>query len=241
MGVGRMESARPPSCASCGARAAAWGASGRSPARAGASEKAGPRARARVPRAARLEIQPLTPERWTDLEQLFGPSGAYSNCWCTYWRLRRDEFDAAGGARKKAILRGVVDGGDVPGLLAYRDGAPVGWVAVQPREAYPTLDRSPRLKRVDDAPVWSITCFFVAKAHRRTGVMRALLDGAVAHARASGATTLEGYPTVAGGETGKGATGYQGLVPAFERAGFREVARPSARQRIMRRALRPSR
>lgn len=193
--------------------------------------------RAPMPPRAQVEVHPLTPERWPDLEALFGPSGAYSNCWCTFWRLTRKEFDASAPAAKKALLRGVVDAGREPGLLAYLDGAPVAWVAVQPREAYPSLERSPTLKRVDDAPVWSITCFFVAKAHRRTGLMRLLVEAAAAHARSRGATSLEAYPTVPGRDAGKGASGYMGLLPAFERAGFREVARPSPTRRVVRRAL----
>lgn len=193
-----------------------------------------------MPRRARTEVHPAAPERWADLERLFGRSGAYSNCWCSYWKIRRDEFDAWPGPRKRSLLKEAVDRGEAPGLLAYRGGEPVGWVAVQPREAYPALERSPRLRRVDGAPVWSITCFFVAKAHRRAGVMRALLDAAVAHARAAGATLVEAYPTVAPRGPLSGAAGYQGLLPAFERAGFREVARPSPRQRIVRRSLRPS-
>lgn len=187
------------------------------------------------PAPAPLVTRPLTPERWPDLEQLFGKNGAYSNCWCTYWRIKRSEFDGWSPERKRALLKGATEAGDVPGLLAYRGGAPVGWVAVQPRTAFAALERSPTLKRIDDAPVWSITCFFIHKEHRGTGVMRALLDAAVAHARASGASIVEGYPTIARKPL-RGADGYMGLVPAFERAGFREVARPSATRRVMRRA-----
>ena len=138
------------------------------------------------------------------------------------------------GERRKDLRR-VVEDGDVPGLLAYRAGAPVGWVAVQPRAAYAALARSRNLKPADDAPVWSVTCFFVPKAHRRTGLQTALLKEAVAHARKAGAPAIEGYPIVA--DALRGCDGYMGLVPAFERAGFREVARPTRRIRVMRRDL----
>lgn len=190
-----------------------------------------------MPRRASFEVLPVTPERWLDLERLFGPNGAYSNCWCTYWMLTRKEFDAGPPSRKKGILHGLVEEGREPGLLAYRDGEPVAWVAVQPREAYAALERSPLLKRVDDEPVWSVTCFFVRKEHRRTGLMAPMLDAAARHAKARGARILEGYPMLPAKEGLKGASGYVGLVPAFERAGFREVARPSAGRRVMRRAL----
>lgn len=191
-----------------------------------------------MPRQANVVVRPATPESWDDLERLFGPNGAYSNCWCTFWRITRKEFDGAPPAEKRGMMKRLVESGSEPGLLAYRDGEPVAWVALQPREAYPGLDRSRVLKRVDDAPVWAITCFFVHKGHRRTGLMRVLLEAAARHAKEKGARILEGYPTVAGKEGLKGADGYMGLAPAFERAGFVEVARPTARRRVMRRALR---
>lgn len=197
-----------------------------------------------MPRRTTLAIHPLTPDRWGDLEALFGKNGAYSNCWCTYWLLKRSDFDAASGVKKRALLRSVVDEGAEPGLLAYEEGAPVGWVALQPRAAYASLLRSPMLRAAPGARehdgIWSITCFFVRKDRRRTGVMRALLDGAADHARRHGAHTLEGYPTLPpqeGRTRLTGSSGYMGLVPAFERAGFREAGRPSATRRIMRRAL----
>jgi GNAT superfamily N-acetyltransferase len=121
--------------------------------------------------------------------------------------------------------------------VAYRDGEPVGWIAVQPREAYRALDRSPLTKgRRDEAGAWSVTCFFVHPDHRQTGLMTTLLKAAVAHARKHGAAALEGYPY----EPDKidGASGYMGLRSVFETAGFREVARPAARRSIMRRAFR---
>lgn len=190
----------------------------------------------RVPRRADVAFHAVTPERWPDLERLFGPNGAYSNCWCTYWMLPRKRFDEGPPSRKKALLRGLVDEGREPGVLAYRDREPVGWVAVQPREAYASLERSPTLKRVDDEPVWSVTCFFVRKDHRRTGLMVPLLETAARHAKARGARILEGYPVLPK-EGLKPPSAYMGLVPAFERAGFREVARPSAARRVMRKTL----
>ena len=182
------------------------------------------------------EIQPATPERWGDLERLFGPRGAYSNCWCMFWRLRRTDFGALPADKRKAGLRAWVRSGAEPGLIAYRKGQPVAWCALAPRSEYAALAASRKLKPVGDlAGVWSITCYFVTKEHRRTGLMSALLAAAARHARRNGARLLEGYPVVA--ESLSGCAGYTGLVPAYKRAGFKVVARPSRAMRVMQKAL----
>lgn len=189
----------------------------------------------------RTVVVPASPERWSDVERLFGPRGAYGDCWCTFWRLPRAEYREMNAAEKRRDLRDAVRGGDVPGLLALRDDVPVGWVAVQPRGAFAALLRSPTLrpqKRGESAddPVGAVTCFFIHKEHRRSGLMTTLLKAAVRHAKASGAAAIEGYPYES--EEISGAAGYMGLVPAYERAGFVEVARPSMGRRVMRRELR---
>jgi GNAT superfamily N-acetyltransferase len=183
------------------------------------------------------EIHPVTRDRWADLERLFGPKGAYFNCWCMYWRVRRRDFRAMEPGERKAALRAWVRSGAEPGLLAYRGGKPVAWCAVAPRDEYAALAASPKLKPIGDtAGVWSITCYFVAKEHRRTGLMSALLAAAARHARRKGARVLEGFPVTA--DSLSGCVGYTGLVPAYRKAGFRIVARPSRSMRVMQKPLR---
>jgi GNAT superfamily N-acetyltransferase len=181
-------------------------------------------------------IFPATRERWRDLETLFGPRGGYYDCWCMFWRLRRRDFRAMRPVERKAELRRWVRSGAQPGLIAYRNGAPVAWCALAPRREYAALAASRKLKPVGDAAgVWSITCFFVSKEHRRTGLMSALLEAAARYARRKGARLLEGYPVIA--EALRGCEGYTGLVPAYRRAGFRIVARPSRAMRVMQKAI----
>jgi len=180
-----------------------------------------------------LRFHPLTPDRWGDFETLFGPSGAYGGCWCMWPRLRRKEFDAHSGAENKEAMKGAVDSGEEPGLLAYSGEEPVGWVALAPRERLAHLERSRTLKRVDDRPVWSTVCFVVDKRVRGRGMMTKLLAAAVEQARRHGATIVEGYPVEPKGAL-SGYSGYTGIVSTFRKAGFVEVARRSERQPIMR-------
>src|SRR6185369_1198949 len=111
----------------------------------------------------KFEYHSLTPDRWSDLEELFGARGACGGCWCMLWRLKRSEFERQKGQANKECMRSLIDSGEVPGLLAYAGEEPVGWCAIAPRECYPALERSRVLRRIDDRPVWSVTCLFVKK------------------------------------------------------------------------------
>ncbi|OGT79677.1 MAG: hypothetical protein A3H91_03140 [Gammaproteobacteria bacterium RIFCSPLOWO2_02_FULL_61_13] len=185
-----------------------------------------------------LKFAPLTTARWADLEDLFGERGACGGCWCMVWRLKRTEFEARKGRRNRNALRKIVAAGESPGFLAYAGGKPIGWCAVAPRQVYPSLERSRVLARVDEKPVWSITCLFIARPFRRAGVSAQLLRAAADHARARGATLVEGYPVEPRTRTVPDVFAWTGLASAFRRAGFREVARRSETRPIMRLALR---
>ncbi len=181
-----------------------------------------------------LEFHPVTAARWQDLETLFGKNGAYANCWCMWWRMTRSAFDKQTGQEKKQALKAIVDSDEVPGFLAYAHGQPIAWCSIAPRESYPSLGRSWVLKRVDEEPVWSIVCFFVAKPFRRQGFMVRLLKAAIEYAREHGAEIVEGYPVEPKESELSGAFGFTGIVSAFREAGFVEVLRRSENRPIMR-------
>jgi GNAT superfamily N-acetyltransferase len=180
------------------------------------------------------EIHPVTPDRWDDLVALFGPNGAYSSCWCMWWRLTSSEFDRRHGAGTRRALKGLVDRGRVPGLLAYVDGKPVGWVSVAPREEFGRVERSRQLRPIDDKPVWSIVCFYIHRKSRGRGVGSALLRGAVEYAGKKGAEIVEAYPVDARGKNIPSAELYTGTVGMFRAAGFEIAAERGGRRRIMR-------
>jgi GNAT superfamily N-acetyltransferase len=193
-----------------------------------------------LPQGVSLEVLPVTPDRWDDVADLAGERGFTSGCWCMWWRVTSKEFEERHGAGLRQDFRELVAAGPEPGLLAYVDGRPVGWVAVAPRDEYPRLERSPKLRRLDDRPVWSITCFTIDRQHRRQGVAAALLDAAVDFARQRGADVVEAYPIDTGGGKRSSADLYTGTLAMFERAGFEEVARRGGRP-IVRRTLALSR
>jgi GNAT superfamily N-acetyltransferase len=187
----------------------------------------------------RIEVHPVTPDRWDDLVLLFerrGPHGGTPvtlGCWCMYWRRTEADFTSSWGTTNREALEELVAGGNEPGLLAYADGEPVGWCSVRPREEFVRLERSRVLKRVDDRPVWSIVCFYVQADRRRQGVATALLEAAVAHAAAHGGGVVEAYGC--GPKDTDPFTGHQAM---FEAAGF-EPVEDRGRRTIVRRICAP--
>ena len=191
-----------------------------------------------VPDPERIDVRPLTPERWADFEALFGRQGAISGCWCMYFRQLPSEWRTTGNAERKAAILAVVDSGRVPGLLAYRGGQAVGWCSVAPRQEFVRIEVSRTLGPVDERPAWSIVCFFIARRARGSGVAAALLAAAVAYAAQHGASLVEAYPSDPHGRRMSDMGAFMGVVPMFERAGFAEVARRSSVSHpIMRREL----
>ena len=185
------------------------------------------------------QVFPVTADRWPDLESLFGPKGAYAGCWCMNWRLKRSVYKELDGEGRKDELRNLTYNNRVPGVLAYADGAPVGWCSIGPRQEFAALETSRILKRIDDLPVWSIVCFYVAKTARRSGLMTALLRGAVDYARQQGARIVEGYPIdmqtpLLAGQKLTGYSGFMGIASVYRDTGFVEVDRASETQLIMR-------
>jgi GNAT superfamily N-acetyltransferase len=155
-----------------------------------------------------------------------------------YYRQSSSEFRARKGDANRRALRRLVTGERAPGILAYAGDEPIGWCAVGPRAEYTRLARSRNLQPVDDQPVWSVPCLFVARAWRRRGVTARLLEAAARHARACGARILEGYPIATKKGDVPAAFAWNGFVPSFLAAGFVEVLRRSPRQAIVRRDLR---
>jgi GNAT superfamily N-acetyltransferase len=134
-------------------------------------------------------------------------------------------------------MKKIIMAGQEPGILAYADGKPIGWCAIAPRETYPSLERSNVLKRVDDSPVWSVTCFYVARGYRRKGITTQLLEAAIRFARRHSARIVEGYPIDTGGEKRNTVSVFTGVVSTFADAGFVEVERRSPTRPIMRRVI----
>ena len=179
-----------------------------------------------------MEVVPASLATWDALADLFARRGGGDarSCWCLWWRVRAKDFGTPSANRER--LRGLVESGPPPGLVALAGGRAVGWVGLGPRPDFERLQRSRVIPRVDGATPWAIVCFVVDAEARGRGVASALLAAAVEHARAAGAPTVEGYPVdpaaTPGGRTSD--TGaFTGTRSMFERAGFHVAATTSSR------------
>lgn len=185
--------------------------------------------------AQRLSLEPLTKKNWDKLEQLFGDKGACGNCWCMYYRLKKKAFDEGkSGGRNKTLLQQLVWKHQPTGLLGIYEGNAVAWCAFAPREDFIKLENSRVHKRIDDAAVWSIPCFYIDKKFRKKGFTFELLKAVINHAKRKGIKVIEAYPVIP--TTGKlpDAFAWNGLYQSFERAGFEIVDQASKNRPMVR-------
>ena len=191
---------------------------------------------------ARVDVRPLTPERWDDLVALFNGRGGSQvrGCWCMFYR-RSGRADVPPGVtaaqNNQRDLKALVDEGIVPGLIGYRAGKPIAWISFGPREQFAKLARSPVMKPVDARLVWSVVCFFTAVEARGQRVSETMLEHAAAFARKRGATLLEAYPVDKPARERDDSMWF-GAKSLYDRAGFCEVARRKPARPVMRKALR---
>ncbi|MCO1655958.1 GNAT family N-acetyltransferase [Pseudonocardia humida] len=177
-----------------------------------------------------LTIRPVTSQRWVDLVALFDEGGEPRRCWCTYFRMPKPRWNAMQVDERRGAFEEIVASGAEPGLLAYDDEGPVGWVSVAPREEFlPHLERTRVLKPAPGEGVWSVLCFVVSKRARGRGVAHALLAAAVEHARGRGAEAVEGHPLDESRRELIAMEAYVGVTSMFEGAGFTEIDRRGVR------------
>lgn len=180
--------------------------------------------------AGSMVSYPLTPERFSDMEQVFGDRGVARNCFCMHWRRPDGGFADDRDNRDRFADR--ASRGRPPGLLGYIAERPVGWVQVGPRNEFPTIERSRLLKPIDNIETWSINCFVVRTGHRRRGIGAGLLAAAIAYARDQGASAIEAYPV--DGERASAVDYFTGTIGMFNEHGFVEIIRRNDTRPIVR-------
>jgi GNAT superfamily N-acetyltransferase len=191
-----------------------------------------------------VRVVPANEATWQDLDAIFGTRGAGARCYCQRYKLAPGEAFGNFPAEERAHRLRTQTECDHPasettsGLVAYLDGEPVGWCAVEPRPAYEGLLRvfrvpwDGRSEDKADESVWAVTCLFTRARFRKRGVSRALAHAAVGFARERGARALESYPIVTKAVIEEEL--HVGTVGVFSQAGFTEIGRPSKRRAVMR-------
>ena len=183
-----------------------------------------------APIVKNIDFRPVTRANLEDLERFSRAHGKFRYCSCMRWRMTSTEFSRSDNPKRIGALRGEVASGGSTGVLAYADGVPVGWCSIAPREGFRGLERYRKLARIDDAAVWSVTCFFIDRRYRRIGLTADLLKAAVRYAGDKGARIVEGYPV----DPAATSYTYMGSPGTFTRAGFTDVTPPGRERKMFR-------
>ena len=189
-----------------------------------------------------LRFVPANEAPWDDLQAIL--TGVARRCQCQRQRLGDHDWWRMPESERAAILRAETHCDDprateTIGIVAYQNDEPVAWCAVDRRSVYGRVRGSPvpwqgRDEDPNDDSVWAIPCMVVRKGHRGAGLTYPLVAAAAEHARARGASAVEGYPMLTAGVKVIWDELSVGAVGPFLAAGFREVTHPTKRRLVMR-------
>lgn len=182
----------------------------------------------------KLHIQPLSVQTWNDFETLFTDKGGCNNCWCMLYRRNNKDFtEGKKNGSNRTSMKQLVDQNTPTGLIVYQGNEPISWVSFAPREILEKMKRSRVHKPIDNQPVWSITCMFVAAKHRKQGQSVPALEAVIDYANSSGIKIIEAYPTVPN-QTLPDPFVWTGLLNSFLKAGFKIVDQTSKNRPMVR-------
>lgn len=181
---------------------------------------------------AKLSFQELTSRNWKQYEELMGEKGGCGNCWCMYFRIPTKEFQENKPNGNKKLMKQLVKKNKPVGLIAFLSKQPVGWLALAPREDYMKIENSRVFKRIDDKPVWSISCFFIKKEYRHKGLSGQLIKGVVEFAKKKKIKVLEAYPAIPYAEKVPHPFLWVGVLSSFLKNGF-TIVKQNSKSRAM--------
>ena len=150
------------------------------------------------------------------------------------WRLKSKDFEKMKGEANKKAMRKIVKNNEPSGMIGYIGNEPIAWCALAPREKFIRLETSRALKRIDDEPVWSVTCFFILKKFRRQGLSVEMLKGVIEHCKKQKIRIIEAYPIEPYNENMPDVFAWTGIAKSFLKAGFKVAARHLGTRPVMR-------
>ncbi|MCH4208818.1 GNAT family N-acetyltransferase [Bifidobacterium sp.] len=182
--------------------------------------------------------QPATVQRWDDVETVLCGGGDGRSCQCQWPVVGAPTWRTTNAAQRADLLHHELLGPLAPGVLAYIDGQPAGWVRVGPRPMQQRLGRSRIVRQgsaepIDAPDVWAVTCFSIRREYRHRGLGAVLLDAAIEHARSHGARVLEAYPIDTAVSSASSNALFVGVLSTFLRSGFQIVARPTPSRAVV--------
>src|SRR2546421_4672992 len=143
--------------------------------------------------AAQFRIRKLGSETWPDFARIVEKhNGVWGGCWCVAFHLNRSQEKEWTGKHRAQF------------------GPPVELPA-----------RMSGFNRLGEAlPDWRITCFFVDRDHRKEGVAKAALEGALRVIGGKGGGAVGGYPIDTRGKPYSSSFLWGGTEAMFAALGF---------------------
>jgi predicted GNAT family acetyltransferase len=169
-------------------------------------------------------VKPVEKNNWTDFESFFQSKGGPSYCWCMVWRMTKDELKQNNSACRKEFIKQRVLSNIPIGLLGYFKDEAIAWCSIAPRETHQRLGGDETINNV-----WSITCFYIKKEHRKQGLVKLLIKSAINYAQENGAEYMEAYPVKKDSPSYR----FMGFIKTFEEAGFKYIKMAGTRRHVM--------
>ncbi len=191
--------------------------------------------RVRQPKT-RFLIKELRSETWPGFERIVEKhNGVWGGCWCLAFHLKRSQEKQWAG-KHKALKEKLVRANQSHAVLVYDGADVVGWCQFGPPVELP--GRMSGYGKLDVAPPdWRITCFFVDRDHRKEGVSKAALQGALHIIASKGGGTVDGYPIDTRGKPYSSSFLWGGTHSMFTEFGFRPLGALGSSKWVMRKVV----
>lgn len=167
-------------------------------------------------------VRALSPDTWDGFAGLAQRhNGVFGGCWCTFFHTMHSEktFDADDN---RSLKRRLVEEGRAHAALVYDGDEAVAWCEYGSPEELPNIYHRKQYDAGETNPApWRITCFFVDRDHRRSGVAREALDGALQLIALAGGGEVVSFPNeLPPGKRTSSSFLHNGTRAMFEKAGF---------------------
>jgi GNAT superfamily N-acetyltransferase len=179
--------------------------------------------------------KPLTSATWPDFARVVEKhNGVWGGCWCMAFHA-----EGARSVKNRSLKEQRVREGRAHAALVYAGSDCVGWCQFGPTDELPRikLQRS-YAEKLQRLPDWRITCFFVDRDHRHTGVASAALRGALREIARLGGGRVESYPEDVKGRSITWSFLHNASVAMFEKQGFRRDRRIGKNHWVVHKAVR---
>jgi GNAT superfamily N-acetyltransferase len=184
-----------------------------------------------------LTIKALDTGTWPGFERLARKhNGVWGGCWCTAFHPKSPEQRQSSEATR-AYKERLVREDRAHAALVFAGDDCVAWCQFGSPQELPTIYHRKEVEAKMTAPDWRITCIFVDRDHRKKGLSRFALDGALELIKQAGGGVVESYPQDTQGKKVSNSFLYNGTRGIFEEAGFTYEGPKGKNHCIMRKTI----